>query len=80
MTDLAYLEHLPEVEYELERKRLIGEAIRNTPALYHESLRHQQCLIDGVPRHDRVKQIVACMTEALENLSDQIQAFRNSQR
>lgn len=80
MTNLTYLEHLSEVEYELERNRLVDEAIRDTPSMYHESLRLQQCLIDSVPRADRVKQIVACLSEALENLGDQIQAFKNSQR
>lgn len=80
MTDLAYLEHLPEREYELERVRLIDAAINEAPSMYHESLRLQQQQIDAVPHNERIRQIVACMAEALENLSDQIQAFKNSQR
>lgn len=80
MTDLAYLADLQEGDYELERSRLLNEAIDASPELYRESLRQQQHLIDSVPRNERIKQIVSCMSEALENLSDQIQAFKNSQR
>lgn len=80
MTDLAYLAAMSDAEFDIERERIIKAAIESAPAEYRDILRRQQALIDGVDREDRVLQIIACMNEALENLSDQIQAFKNLQR